>query len=95
MEMVSKAHSVCPHFCPCMALIHAIRHADRLAIALRSLAVAAFAVYVQKCVHSLVSKAHSVCPHFCPCMAHYLHAKCDDAKICAAAEKRKKKIRKK
>ena len=24
MEMVSKAHSVCPHFCPCMALIHAI-----------------------------------------------------------------------
>ena len=67
--MVSKAHSVCPHFCPCMALIHAIRHADRLATALRSLAVAAFAVYVQKCVHPLVSKAHSVCPHFCPCMA--------------------------
>ena len=95
MEMVSKAHSVCPHFCPCMALIHAIRHADRLTNTSCLLAVAAFAVYVQKCVHPLVSKAHSVWPHFCPCMAHCLHAKCDDAKICAAAEKRKKKIRKK
>ena len=71
--MVSKAHSVCPHFCPCMALIHAIRHADRLTNTSCLLAVAAFAVYVQKCVHPFVSKAHTVWPHFCPCMA-LIHA---------------------
>ena len=58
--MVSKAHTVWPHFCPCMALIHAIRHADRLATARRSLAVAAFAVYVQIKPLSLTSELSAV-----------------------------------
>ena len=85
---------ICPHFCPCMEG-YAIRHTDRLTNTTCLLAVAAFAVYVQKCVHPLVSKAHSVCPHFLSVHGSLLTRKMRRRKDLCRRRKKEKENKKK